>query len=117
MSDDKKVEALQHIAEGKTIDQTAEEMNLSRSMVEKYLLRIRRDLKATTLANAVYLAVKSGLIACVCLACIFSIDDLRPRRMRTRRERGDVLDFLDDFQYPDDCTNKRGTGENGPGGL
>ena len=89
VSNSKELEALKHIAHGDTIDQTASVMHLSRSSVEKYLQAVRRRLNARTLAYAVHIATKRGLIV-VLIAVVIATPTGRiaPRvtRVRTRNE-------------------------------
>lgn len=56
------MEALRHIAKGRTIDEAADDMNLSRSSVEKYLRTARESLHARTIAHAVHIATRNGFI-------------------------------------------------------
>ncbi len=64
--------ALQHIANGLSVDQTADAMHLSRSAVEKLLARARAKLGARNITQAVYLAAKQGVI-CLLVGVLFGV--------------------------------------------
>lgn len=81
------METLKHIAEGETIKSTCEIMGISRSTVEKHLYAVRDSLGARTLAHAVHIATKHGLL-CVMIGLLSlgNFDDMRraPRPVATR---------------------------------
>lgn len=56
------LDALRRIAEGRSIDQAAYDMGVSRSAVEKLLAEAKRRLSACTLAHAISIAIRAGLI-------------------------------------------------------
>jgi DNA-binding CsgD family transcriptional regulator len=90
----KKIDVLKHIANGDTIDQTADAMCLSRSSVEKYLQSVRHILNARTLAHAVYLATKQGFIMLLITVVLTTpTGRIVPRhmRVRTRNESTELL--------------------------
>ena len=83
------MEALRHIAKGRTIDETADEMCLSRSSVEKYLRTARESLRARTIAHAVHLATRNGfimLLITVVLTTPAGRIGVRTMRMQRRNE-------------------------------
>ena len=83
------MEALRHIAKGRTIDEAADDMHLSRSSVEKYLRVVRLSLNARTIAHAVYLATRNGfimLLITVVLTTPAGRIGVRTMRMQRRNE-------------------------------
>jgi DNA-binding CsgD family transcriptional regulator len=75
--------ALNHLSQGRNIDQTADAMCLSRSSVEKLLADARRRINARTLTHAVSLAIRGGLICAIFVVSVGS--DLDVQRVMARR--------------------------------
>lgn len=78
-------QALYIIASGYSIDECAEIMSISRSSVEKHLLKVKRKLGVRTLCNAIYKASKIGIIAFCCFA-VFDAEEIRRVSRIGRRE-------------------------------
>lgn len=81
-------EALYLHAQGLSTQQVADEMYITIHTVDKHLASCRQKLGAKNTAEAVYKAVKVGLI---CLLCVMPLSDPRPMTRtvgsaRTRRE-------------------------------
>ena len=86
-SDEKSLDALFKLcndALSKDSEQAADDMNVCRSTVEKFLAASTRSLNARNLRNAIYKAAKSGLIMICCVAA-FNADEAR-RQARRRRD-------------------------------
>lgn len=85
------IEALRHIANGCTIDQVADKMNLSRSSVEKLLKKTRVQVGGKTLAHAVYIATRGGFIALLIAVVIMTpTGRIAPRVARVTRVRNEL---------------------------
>lgn len=69
------VEALKLVGSGQNIDRTADAMGISRSTVEKHLFKVKHQLGAKNLMNAVYIAAKGGLILIVIHVSSFNPED------------------------------------------
>ena len=78
-------QALYIIASGYSIDECAEIMSISRSGVEKHLLKAKRKLGARTLCGAVYKASKQGLIV-LCCVLVMNATECRRVSRSGRRE-------------------------------
>lgn len=77
--------ALNHLSQGRNIDQTADAMCLSRSSVEKLLASARKRLNARTMTHAVSMAIRSGLICAIITVSIGG--DYEMQRVMARRGR------------------------------
>jgi DNA-binding CsgD family transcriptional regulator len=82
---DRPTQALQMIARGRSIDQAADDMSISRSSIEKFLMTIRKRLNARNTANAIYIAAKAGLICIACFNVNFADVDAQRRSVRPAR--------------------------------
>lgn len=82
--------ALQHIAHGLSVDQTADAMGISRSAVEKLLARARVKLGARNITQAVYLAAKRGII-CLLVGAVFSAGGSPDASLWRRQARASVV--------------------------
>lgn len=83
---DKPTKALHHVANGDDINEVGNVMNLSRSSIEKHLATIRKRLNAKTLAHAVHIATRSGLIVVMFYMTTFAPSvDFERRRLRLKR--------------------------------
>lgn len=78
-------QALYIIASGYSIDECAEIMSISRSSVEKHLLKVKRKLGARTLCNAIYKASRAGMII-VCCVLVMNASECRRISRNGRRE-------------------------------
>jgi len=88
------LQVLKHLgADGDSIDQAADKMAVTRSTVEKHLQRIKKQLSARSLINAIYIATKSGLIMVVIVVSAHDggVDFERRRVSQRRREQYDFL--------------------------
>lgn len=95
---DRKTETLYHLAHGLNIDQTAERMDITRSCVEKHLAEAKKRLGAKTVANAVYIAVKRGILVSALVGVLYGTTDLVGRGGGVRNMRPDA--FTLDSQNP-----------------
>lgn len=85
-------DALERIAMGLTIDQAAHDICVSRSTFEKILSAVKRKLNARSVANAIYIAVKAGiLLVCVIATNLEEWDDFRNAKQETRIVRSKKL--------------------------
>jgi hypothetical protein len=78
--------ALSIIAQGYSINECAGMMCVSRSRVEKVLHGAKINLKARTLANAVYKATRQGMII-LCCVLVMNATELRRTARSGRREQ------------------------------
>lgn len=77
--------ALNHLSQGRSIDQTADAMCLSRSSIEKLLASAKKRINAKTLTHAVSMAIRGGLICAIVVVSIGG--DLDVQRTMARRGR------------------------------
>lgn len=88
--------ALKFIGEGRSIDQAAEDMHVSKSTLEKHLKVAKEKLGARNLRNAVYIAAKRGLIILCCVSIYNADDARRTGRVRLRRRDSGELTLMSD---------------------
>ena len=81
----KELEALKCAANGLTVHETAMDMCLSRSSIEKLLVSARERLSAKNTANAIYKACKAGLLCYAVLSMTSGVVDVERRHRRNGR--------------------------------
>jgi DNA-binding CsgD family transcriptional regulator len=93
MINQREKKALYIIASGYSIDECADIMALSRSRVEQILKAAKTELRARTLANAVYKATRQGMII---LCCVLTMNATECRRVARsgRREVEAVISII-----------------------
>lgn len=94
------LEALKLLAtRSENIDEVAAEMHISRSTAEKNLQKIKKQLNAKTLVQAVHIATKSGLIITILYVSCFNAGDddgVRLERRRVSQRRTEQYEFLNE---------------------
>lgn len=87
----RKIDILKMAAHGMTVKESANELLISRSAVEKHLIDIRASFDARNIVNAVYKASKAGVIIYACVSMIDTGEMRRNAKLARVRQSAYVI--------------------------